>query len=53
MKVADIMSASSPFPPIFAAQTTSVRVSLRAGANTIRIANDADVAHDLDRLSIA
>jgi len=33
-------------------QTTSVRVPLRAGANTVRISNDAEAAPDLDRLSL-
>jgi hypothetical protein len=34
------------------AETTSVPVTLRAGANTIRIHNDAESAPDLDRLSL-
>jgi len=33
-------------------QTTTVPVSLRAGANTIRIFNDQEAAPDLDRLSL-
>jgi len=34
------------------AETTSIRVPLRAGANTIRIHNDDEAAPDLDRLSL-
>jgi hypothetical protein len=34
------------------AETTSVRVQLRAGSNTIKIHNDGDAAPDLDRLSL-
>jgi hypothetical protein len=34
------------------AETTSVRVALQAGANTIKIHNDGDAAPDLDRLSL-
>jgi hypothetical protein len=32
--------------------TTSVPVTLRAGANTIKIHNDTEAAPDLDRLSL-
>jgi hypothetical protein len=34
------------------AETTSVRVPLQAGANTIKIHNDDAAAPDLDRLSL-
>jgi hypothetical protein len=33
-------------------QTVSVRVTLQAGANTIKIYNDQAAAPDLDRLSL-
>ena len=33
-------------------QTTTLPVTLRAGANTIRLANDAETAPDLDRLAL-
>jgi hypothetical protein len=40
-------------PPSGVQQTTSVRVPMLAGANTVKVSNDAESAPDLDRLSLA